>query len=143
MYGLFSVIFIKKGNKSEMNKDGKKTILIVDDAKPFREGIMKLLTNDFCDTIGAKDGKEGVAMYKEHDPELVLLDINMPKLNGVDALQQIIKHNPQARVIMISNEDDNDVIDDCIGFGALKYIIKPFSEDVLLQAVHVALFDEA
>jgi len=66
-------------------------------------------------------------MYKEYKPDLVLLDINMPKMNGVEVLKQIIEFDNQARVIMVSIEDDNDTIDDCTKFGALKYITKPFS----------------
>lgn len=122
-----------------MKNEEMKTILIVDDAKPLREALIELLTNDLYEIIEAKDGKEGVAKFKEHNPNLVLLDINMPKLNGVEALQQIMAFNSLARVIMLSIEDDYEVIDDCKKIGALQYIVKPFSQDVLLQAVHVAL----
>lgn len=116
-----------------------KTILVVEDAKPLRTVYNEWLTKANYEVIEAKDGKEGVSMYKKSSPDLVLMDINMPKLNGVEALQQIIAFNQEARVIMVSKEDDYEIIDDCKGFGAIEYIVKPFSIDVLLQAVHVAL----
>jgi CheY-like chemotaxis protein len=126
-----------------MNNDRKKTILIVDDAKFIREYMCEVLNNDNrYQAIAAKDGKEGVAMFKEHNPDLVLLDINMPKMNGVEALQKMIALDSQARIIMISSEDDYDVIDDCKKFGAIKYITKPFNQDGMLQDIHVALYDE-
>lgn len=117
----------------------KKKILVVDDAKPLRNALIEYLTNANYEVIEAKDGKEGVSMYKIHNPDLVLMDINMPKLNGVEALQKIKEYNHQARVIMVSKDDDYETIDDCKGFGAIEYIVKPFSMDVLLQAVYVAL----
>ena len=121
-------------------EERKKTVLVVDDAKFIREFLEAQLSNDY-NIITAKDGKEGVAMFKDCHPDAVLLDINMPKLHGVEALQQMISFNNQARIIMISIEDDYEIIDDCKAFGAIDYIIKPFSMDTLYLSLHVALHD--
>lgn len=118
----------------------KKKILIVDDAKFIRSVLNKTLTENNYEVMEAKDGKQAVEMYKKDVYDLVLLDINMPKLNGVDALKKMIQINKDARIIMLSVEVDEDIIDDCISFGALNYISKPFSDDIILQAVHVALY---
>ena len=71
-------------------KNNRKSILIVDDAKFMREFLTAQLSNEY-DIITAKNGKEGVSKYEESEPDVVLLDINMPKLHGVDALQRILK----------------------------------------------------
>lgn len=122
-----------------MNKN-RKTILIVDDAKFIREFLTKQLSNDY-EIITAKNGKEGVEKYKEKNPDVVLLDINMPKLHGVDALKCMLEINSQARIIMLSVEDDYEVIEDCKRFGAIDYIIKPFGMDSLYQSLYIALYD--
>lgn len=121
-------------------KNNRKSILIVDDAKFMREFLTAQLSNEY-DIITAKNGKEGVLKYEESKPDVVLLDINMPKLHGVDALQRIIKINNQAKVIMLSVEDSYEVIEDCKKYGAIDYVIKPFSMDSLYQSLHIALYD--
>ncbi len=121
-------------------KNNRKSILIVDDAKFMREFLTAQLSNEY-DIITAKNGKEGVSKYEESEPDVVLLDINMPKLHGVDALQRILKINNQAKVIMLSVEDSYEVIEDCKKYGAIDYIIKPFSMDNLYQSLHIALYD--
>lgn len=121
-------------------KNNRKSILIVDDAKFMREFLTAQLSNEY-DIITAKNGKEGVSKYEESEPDVVLLDINMPKLHGVNALQRILKINNQAKVIMLSVEDSYEVIEDCKKYGAIDYIIKPFSMDNLYQSLHIALYD--
>lgn len=119
----------------------RKKVLVVDDAKFIRELLTAQLSNDY-DVITAKDGKEGVDKFKADCPDVVLLDINMPKLHGVDALQQMMEFNAQAKVIMLSVEDSYEVIEDCKDFGAVDYIIKPFSMDNVLQSIHVAIYTD-
>ena len=102
----------------------KKKILIVDDAKFIRSVLNKTLTENNYEVMEAKDGKHAVEMYKKDVYDLVLLDINMPKLNGVDALKKMIQINKDARIIMLSVEVDEDIIDDCISFGALNRLEK-------------------
>jgi len=122
-----------------MNKE-KKSILVVDDAKFIREFLSNQLSKDY-EVFVAKNGKEGVEMFKKNCPDVVVLDINMPKMHGVDALKEMISLNNHARIIMLSIEDSYEVIDDCMNFGAVDYIVKPFGMDSLYQAIHVALYD--
>lgn len=118
----------------------KKKVLVVDDAKFIREFLFTQLSKDYEVSL-AKNGKEGVRMFKDIKPDVVLLDINMPKMHGVDALQQMILLNNQARIIMLSIEDSYEVIEDCKRYGAVDYIVKPFGMDSLYQALHMALYD--
>lgn len=118
----------------------KKKVLVVDDAKFIREFLFTQLSKDYEVSL-AKNGKEGVQMFKDIKPDVVLLDINMPKMHGVDALQQMILLNNQARIIMLSIEDSYEVIEDCKRYGAVDYIVKPFGMDSLYQALHMALYD--
>lgn len=121
-------------------ENNRKTILIVDDAKFIRDILVERLSNDY-DVLIAENGEEGESLFKAKKPDAVLLDINMPKMHGVDALQEMVAFNSQARVIMFSVEDSFDIIDDCKGFGAFDYIIKPFGMDTVYQSLHVALYD--
>lgn len=82
-------------------------------------------------------------LYREGEcPDAVFLDINMPKLDGVNALQQMTEINDKASIIMLSAVDSQDVIDKCKGLGAADYILKPFGMEQLMQALHTALCDE-
>ena len=82
-------------------------------------------------------------LYREGEcPDAVFLDINMPKLDGVNALQQMTEINDKASIIMLSAVDSQDVIDKCKGLGAADYILKPFGMEQLMQALHAALRDE-
>lgn len=121
-------------------ENDKKSILVVDDAKFIREFLFNQLSKDY-EVFLAKDGKEGVDMFKNICPDAVLLDINMPKMHGIDALKKMLSINSQARIIMLSIEDSYEVIDDCKAFGAIDYIVKPFGMDSLYQSLHIALYD--
>ena len=121
-------------------EDKKKSILVVDDAKFIREFLSTHLSRDY-EVLLARDGKEGVKMFQKQRPDVVLLDINMPKMHGVDALRQMISIDSHARIIMLSAEDSYEVIDDCKGYGAIDYIVKPFCMDSLYLALHTALHD--
>ena len=119
----------------------KKKILVVDDAKFIREFLVGQLSNDY-EVITAEDGKKGVKIFTECCPDAVILDINMPKMHGIDALKQMVEKNPDARIIMLSVEDSMEIMDDCRNFGAMDYIVKPFGMDSLYQSLHVALYDQ-
>lgn len=121
-------------------ENDKKKVLVVDDAKFIREFLFSQLSKEYEVSL-AKNGKEGVQMFKNIKPDVVLLDINMPKMHGVDALQQMILLNNQARIIMLSIEDSYEIIEDCKRYGAVDYIVKPFGMDSLYLALHMALYD--
>jgi two-component system chemotaxis response regulator CheY len=111
-----------------------KRVLIVDDAL-----IMRLRIKEIAEEAGwlvageAKDGQEAVDMFKKEKPDLVTLDIVMPKMDGVSALKQMMENNPQARVVMISAVNQKEKLSECIQAGAIDFIVKPFDKSSLFS----------
>ena len=123
------------------NEADKKKVLIVDDAPFIRNTLTEWLSAEY-QILTAEDVEEGVEKFKKECFDAVLLDINMPKLSGVDALRQMREINNQARIIMVTAVDRQEVIDECKSLGALDYIIKPFGMDQISQALYSALDKE-
>lgn len=126
--------------QAQMEKN-KKKVLIVDDAPFMRKALAEELSKEYK-IVTAEDGEEGLEKFHSERPDAVLLDINMPKLGGVDTLRQMMKIDRQARIIMLSAVDTKEVIGDCKTFGALDYIIKPFNMNQILQSLHTVLDTE-
>ena len=119
----------------------KKKVLIVDDAPFIRNVLTEWLEAEY-QILTAEDGEEGVDKFKKECFDAVLLDINMPKLGGVDALRQMREINNHARIIMVTAVDRQEVMDECKSLGAPDYIMKPFGMEQILQALHTALDGE-
>lgn len=117
-------------------------ILIVDDA-----AFMRMMVKDnlkkagYSDFIEAGDGEDAVEKYREHKPDLVLLDITMPIKDGIQTLQVIKQINPQAKVIMCSAMGQEGMVVEAIKLGALDFIVKPFKPERLIQTVKNVLGD--
>ncbi|WP_010283602.1 response regulator [Bacillus timonensis] len=110
----------------------RKTVLIADDSLFMRTYLKSLLNREQYIVISeARDGEEAVNKYKEHLPDIVLLDITMPKVSGVDALIEIKKYNPKATVIMCSAMGQKSIIIDSIRKGAKDFIIKPYFNNLV------------
>jgi two-component system chemotaxis response regulator CheY len=117
---------------------GKKVsrILIVDDAKFLRETLKKILSNGHYSIVGeAKNGLEAVRLYKKLRPDLVIMDITMPEMSGIDAMKEIRKEDPDAKIIMCSAIGQQRVVFEAIEAGAKDFLVKPFDEMRVLQAV--------
>ena len=109
-----------------------KRVLIVDDALIMRKRIREIAEEAGWQVAGeAKDGEEAVALYQQEKPDLVTLDIVMPKLDGVSALKQLMQHDPQARVVMVSAVNQKEKLAECIQAGAIDFIVKPFEKATL------------
>lgn len=120
----------------------KKKVLIADDTALFREMIKNALSVEEYQIVGeAVTGGEAVDLYKAKKPDLMVLDINMPKMNGIDALTDVMKFDPNARVIMCSDQKYEGMIVMAIKKGAKDFIVKPFTTSDVLKAVKKA-FDE-
>ncbi|MCK9995318.1 MAG: response regulator [Candidatus Krumholzibacteria bacterium] len=106
------------------------TILIADDAA-FMRAILCQIIEDMEWTVAgeAGDGKEAIAQYRKLRPDLVLLDITMPNLDGTEALKAILAEDPQAQVVMITALGQKDQVLNAIKAGARDFIIKPFDHD--------------
>jgi two-component system chemotaxis response regulator CheY len=109
-----------------------KQVLIVDDALIMRRRIWEIAEEAGWHLAGeAKDGEEAVALYQQLKPDLVTLDIVMPKMDGVSALKQIIQDDPQARIVMVSAVNQKEKLVECIQAGAIDFIVKPFEKAAL------------
>lgn len=113
----------------------KPKILICDDSEGLRESLKLILEDDFS-LIFASDGVEAVELTKKEAPNLVILDIKMPRLNGIEALKEIKRLRPEQKVLFITGYQHTEATKDAIQLGALDYIIKPFNEKDLKTAVN-------
>lgn len=119
-----------------------KRVLIVDDAGFMRSVLKDILTSEGFDVAGeAEDGEMGVRMYQELRPDLVTMDVNMPKLDGREALEAILRSDPAARVIMVTTAGQEEIIQRTLLAGARDFIIKPFKKHHVTSTVRRILKD--
>ena len=113
-----------------------KKIMIVDDAAFMRMMIKNSLTgNGYTNIIEAADGQIAFETFKTEKPDLVIMDITMPNMDGIQSLQAIKAHDPNAMVVMCSAMGQEAMVVDAIRFGALDFIVKPFKPDRILKTV--------
>lgn len=113
-----------------------KNILICDDAAFMRMMIKDILTKNGYNVVGeAENGLVGVEKYTELKPDLVLMDITMPEMDGINALKKIKEKDPGASVIMCSAMGQQAMVIESIQAGAKDFIVKPFQADRVLEAV--------
>ncbi|RFU70373.1 response regulator [Peribacillus saganii] len=115
-------------------------ILIVDDAKFMRITLSNILKKADFEVVGeAENGKQAIEFYRDLNPDLVIMDITMPELSGLDAIKQIKLEFPQAKVIMCSAMGQQKMVMEAIEAGAKDFIIKPFDENRVHEAVNRVL----
>ena len=115
-------------------------ILTADDAAFMRKVIKDTLSkNGFSDIVEAVDGADAVAKYDECNPDLVILDITMPNMDGLEALKAIKAKNPAANVVMCSAMGQEAMVIDAIQSGAKDFIVKPFKPDRIMKTVTAIL----
>lgn len=115
----------------------RRKILLADDTTFMREMLKSALDPEKFQIVGeATDGAMAVEFYKEKKPDLMILDINMPKMNGIDALTEVIKYDANANVIMCSDQKYENMIVMAIKRGAKDFIIKPFTSSDVITAVN-------
>jgi CheY-like chemotaxis protein len=112
-------------------------ILIVDDFEPFRRFIRSTLRQKpEWQIIGeASDGLEAVQKVEELQPDLIVLDIGLPTLNGIKAARQIRKLRPECRILFLSQETSADIVQEAFSLGAVGYVVKAYAGSELLVAV--------
>jgi DNA-binding NarL/FixJ family response regulator len=119
-------------------------ILLVDDHDLFRAGLRNLLEEQGLEIAGeAGDGAEAVDLVREIAPEVVLMDLNMPRMTGVEATRKIITTAPLTRVVVLTISDRDDDIMDAILAGACGYLLKDASIDDLLRGIRAAAVGES
>ena len=115
-------------------------IMIVDDSRTSRKILRQILEDAGHTIVGeAVDGEEGYLKYKELKPDLVTLDITMPKLDGLEALQLIKKCNENAKVVMITAAGQKEKMIQAIKYGAAEFIAKPYDEEDVKQVINKIL----
>ena len=112
-------------------------IYIVDDHSLFRDGLISLLEADGHQVVGqAGDGLTAIEAVPSLQPDLILMDINMPSMNGIEALRQIKTSRPETRVIMLTVSEDEDNLVDAIRSGADGYLLKHLNAREFLEMVN-------
>ncbi|SDM21187.1 MULTISPECIES: response regulator [Bacillaceae] len=114
-------------------------ILLVDDHKLFREGVKRILDFEPSFNVVAEgdDGSTAVKLVEEYNPDVVLMDINMPNLNGVQATSDLIEKHPDISVIILSIHDDENYVTHALKTGAQGYLLKEMDSDALIEAIKV------
>jgi two-component system, chemotaxis family, chemotaxis protein CheY len=108
-------------------------ILIVDDSK-FMRGVLKdIVSSEDHESIEAENGKIALEKFEQEKPDLVLLDVIMPEVDGIDVLKKIGK---KAKVIVISAVGQEKMLEDAKDLGALDYIVKPFDNNKVLEVIN-------
>ena len=116
----------------------KGNILVCDDEEGVRETLKHMLDGEY-DLSFASDGEEAVEHVKTHNPDMAIMDIKMPRLNGLEALRKIKELKPGIRVVIITGYESTDVATEAINLGADDYITKPFRQQKILSQVRALL----
>lgn len=111
-------------------------VLVVDDAQFMRMMLRDILQDaGFKGVIEAKSGGEAIIQTKVERPAVVILDVTMPDMDGIEALKKIKNFNPDIKVIMCSSMGQEDMVEECFNEGADDFIMKPFKPERIIQAV--------
>ena len=114
-----------------------KKVLICDDALAMRLILKKQIENMGHEVVGqAADGEEAVLMYKEFKPDVVTMDITMPKKTGIEALKEIVAYDSAAKVIMVSAMGQEERVKESILSGAMNFVVKPFTPEKLEEVIN-------
>jgi two-component system, chemotaxis family, chemotaxis protein CheY len=114
-----------------------KKVLVVDDAAFMRLSLRTMLQRNGFEVIGdAANGREAVDKYFDLRPDIVTMDITMPEMDGVEALSEIKKKHPSAKIIMISALGQESWVRKAIILGASGFVIKPYKEEHIIQTLN-------
>jgi len=115
-------------------------IMLVDDAAFMRMMIKNaLMQNGYSDFVEAQDGAEAVKKYEEEKPDMVVMDITMPNMDGLQALKKIKESDASARVVMCTAMGQESMVVDAIKSGAKDFIVKPFNAERIVHTVNAIL----
>jgi DNA-binding response OmpR family regulator len=118
---------------------GKGTILVVDDEPAVAQVLSDFLTPQGYEVICAMGGLEGLSKLEKHRPEVVLLDVRMPDMDGITVLRRIREATPWVGVLMMSGNTDTEAAKETLALGAFDYLLKPFDFEYLDRAIHKML----
>lgn len=114
-------------------------IIIIDDHQLFREGVKRILAmEDGLEVVAeGEDGSEAIELVGQYEPDVVLMDINMPKVNGVEATRELVSKFPDIKVLILSIHDDETYVTHVLKTGAAGYLLKEMDAEALIEAVKV------
>lgn len=119
-------------------------LMLADDHRMLREGLRRSLTEDGFDVVGeASDGEEAVRMAGDLQPDVVLMDVTMPDVDGVEATRRIRRLHPAVQVVMLTMHADESVIADALRAGAAGYLVKDCSIEEIAAAVRMAANEDS
>ena len=115
-------------------------ILLADDHDVVRRGLTALLdgTDGFAVVGAAADGEEAIALAGEHQPDVVLMDLSMPGVDGIEATRRLMAEQPESRVVVLTSFSDRERILDALDAGAVGYLLKDAEPDELLRGIEAA-----
>ncbi len=127
---------------SALVRDGRKTVMIIDDSSIMTKQLTQILNGANYKVVGiSSDGEEGMRLYRKISKivDVVLLDINMPKMHGMKVLQHIMAFNKDARVVIVSTEGTGENVKKAITLGARGFVVKPPARAKVLEQIEAAL----
>ena len=117
----------------------RKRVVVADDLAPVLSEVAALLRKSF-DIVGqASNGRAALEMTLQHKPDLVVLDITMPEMSGIEVARELRKKGSKAGIVFLTVHEDFDILKACQDAGGLGYVVKLFMANDLLRAVHEAL----
>ena len=112
------------------------SVIIVDDSEVNRKLLRNILESEGYEVVGdASNGKEGYDVFVSKMPDVVTLDVSMPEMNGIEALKLMKKHNPSAKVIILSASSEQEQRDEAAQHGADEFVSKPYQKKDILEAM--------
>lgn len=113
-----------------------KKVLVCDDSAFMRMMIKDILTKTDHDLAGeAENGRKAIEKYRELSPDLVLMDITMPEMDGIEALKEIMRIDPGAKVLLMGPQAQQSMADEAVHMGAKGFIVKPVQEKEVVEAL--------
>ncbi|WP_028551676.1 response regulator [Paenibacillus sp. UNC451MF] len=115
----------------------KKTMLVIDDQYGIRLFLSKVFAEEGFEVHLARHGRQGIELFNETAPDIVLLDIKIPGMDGIEILKELMMLNSHAKVIMMTSYEDH--YDECMELGAADYLQKPFDLEDLKERIYASL----
>jgi DNA-binding NarL/FixJ family response regulator len=116
-----------------------KRVLVADDLAPMLSAVAALLKDNFDVVSMVSDGRTALEAVLEFDPDLVVLDISMPGLTGIEVARELKKRGNRAKIVFLTVHEDSDIIGTCLSTGALGYVVKELMDSDLVPAMNEAL----
>jgi len=118
-------------------------LMLADDHRMLREGLRRSMADQGFDVVGeARDGEEAIRLADDLQPDVILMDVTMPEMDGVEATRQIKKNRPEVRIVMLTMHADQEVLASAIRAGASGYLVKDCSTEEIASAVRMAASGE-